>query len=280
MPGRSARGAPHGIPEGCRWVRPSIDRDAPPHRLPRGPPMTETVAYRIHGARPAQPRRHRGIVARPRTTAALLTRAAAWWGGFRCCGVARRCRRRWPGSRGRSYATTVTLDVDDGELIDWSSSCTCPMARGLHARRRGARVGQVGGREHALPALAAWLAEHVGPRWRIGSGAGSSAAHLGDAAGRHCRHRFVDVASQPRVATAVRGRDSEGLLGWRSGQSFPVRTAGSRPGSTGARSRPITPTAANALDPEPAGGARRHRPDLRSAPATLLPQRERPDPPR
>ncbi|MGV1009571.1 MAG: SNF2-related protein [Dermatophilaceae bacterium] len=34
---------------------------------------------------------------------------------------------RVAGSAGRAYSTTVALDVDDGNLIDWSSSCTCPM---------------------------------------------------------------------------------------------------------------------------------------------------------
>ena len=31
------------------------------------------------------------------------------------------------GSAGRSYSTTVYLDFEDGELIEWNSTCTCPM---------------------------------------------------------------------------------------------------------------------------------------------------------
>jgi len=36
---------------------------------------------------------------------------------------------RVAGSHGRSYSTTVNLDFADGELVDWNSSCTCPMVQ-------------------------------------------------------------------------------------------------------------------------------------------------------
>ncbi len=66
---------------------------------------------------------------------------------------------RVAGSRGRSYSTTVYLDFADGELIDWNSSCTCPMVEdckhvvALIVSARSAATGAPS-TQPALPAFA------------------------------------------------------------------------------------------------------------------------------